>query len=164
MLERRLADESVNELKCGGRSECHRYAGPVLAAGCRVALVVAEVGGLEDRADGHLDAAVERRALEPLDRLIHRLHLPDPVAGDQLLRLCKRPSMMVRCEPENRTLLAFAVGVRPSPASITPALTSSSLNRIDMVAKRIFFPSDRRVVPQKPGTFKRNPVDETDSC
>src|ERR1700722_1147508 len=38
--------------------------------------------------------------------------------------------MTVRCEPENFTRLAFSVGKRPSPASITPAFTSSSLNFI----------------------------------
>src|SRR6202042_1539041 len=40
------------------------------------------------------------------------------------------PSTTVRCEPENLTRLAFDVGVRPSPASITPAFTRSSLNFI----------------------------------
>src|SRR5580658_4010053 len=42
----------------------------------------------------------------------------------------KGPSRTVRCEPEKRTRLAFDVGVRPSPASMTPAFTSSSLNFI----------------------------------
>src|SRR5436305_13545303 len=46
----------------------------------------AEVLRLEDLAD--LDLLVlERGALEPLDRLVLRLHPPDPVAGDQLLGL-----------------------------------------------------------------------------
>src|SRR5215471_6316521 len=42
----------------------------------------------------------------------------------------KGPSMTVRCAPLNRTRLALEVGVSPSPASITPAFTSSSLNFI----------------------------------
>src|SRR5690348_14989294 len=37
---------------------------------------------------------------------------------------------MVRCEPWNRTFFARDVGVSPSPASMTPAFTSSSLNFI----------------------------------
>src|ERR1700687_5287770 len=40
----------------------------------------------------------------------------------------KGPSITVRCCPENRTLLPFELGCSPSPASITPALTNSSLN------------------------------------
>src|SRR5437667_9705316 len=38
------------------------------------------------------------------------------------------PSMTVLCSPENFTRLPFDVGWRPSPSSITPAFTSSSLN------------------------------------
>ena len=37
------------------------------------------------------------------------------------------PSMTVRSRPSKRTLAPLEVGCRPSPASITPALTSSSL-------------------------------------
>src|SRR5262245_40664169 len=37
------------------------------------------------------------------------------------------PSMTVRFVPENRTRLPFELGWRPSPASMMPALTSSSL-------------------------------------
>jgi hypothetical protein len=37
------------------------------------------------------------------------------------------PSITVRLAPENRTRLPRVVGCRPSPASITPALTSCSL-------------------------------------
>src|SRR5688572_63800 len=51
--------------------------------------LVAEVAGLEDRTD--LDLALAhvrvRAALDPLDRLRHRLDLPKPVAGEELLRL-----------------------------------------------------------------------------
>src|SRR5262245_16665220 len=38
------------------------------------------------------------------------------------------PSITVRLAPEKRTRLPFELGWSPSPASITPALTSSSLN------------------------------------
>src|SRR5262249_10459479 len=38
------------------------------------------------------------------------------------------PSITVRCFPENRTRAPFELGCSPSPASITPAFTSSSLN------------------------------------
>src|SRR5262249_24338588 len=40
----------------------------------------------------------------------------------------KGPSMTVRLLPENRTRLPRELGWSPSPASITPAFTSSSLN------------------------------------
>src|SRR6266702_310401 len=40
----------------------------------------------------------------------------------------KGPSITVRCCPENLTRLPFELGCSPSPASITPALTNSSLN------------------------------------
>src|SRR3954453_6491084 len=51
-----------------------------------------EVGRLEDAADLDLAGLVVRvrAALDPLDRLVHRLDLPDPEAGDQLLGLGKR--------------------------------------------------------------------------
>ena len=48
------------------------------------AAVAVELAQLE------LDAAVERRALEPLERLLARRALPDPEAGDQLLGLGER--------------------------------------------------------------------------
>src|SRR5207237_9160666 len=49
-----------------------------------------EVRRLEDLADLHL-GILEACALEPLVRLLLRLHLPEPDAGDQLLRLRERP-------------------------------------------------------------------------
>src|SRR5438067_2894200 len=52
--------------------------------------LLAEVLGLEDRPDLDFGPAVERRALEPLDRLVDRLHAPHPVAGDELLGLGER--------------------------------------------------------------------------
>src|SRR5688500_2687551 len=50
----------------------------------------AEILGLEDLANLDLRIAAERRALEPLDCLLLRLHLPDPEARDQLLGLRER--------------------------------------------------------------------------
>ena len=44
------------------------------------------------------------------------------------------PSITVRCCPENLTRLPFELGCSPSPASITPAFTNSSLN-FPMAAK-----------------------------
>src|SRR5688572_1147668 len=55
--------------------------------GCEL---LAEVLGLGDLAQLDLDAAAERRALEPLDRLVARRALPDPVPRDDLLRLGER--------------------------------------------------------------------------
>src|SRR5262249_17303485 len=52
--------------------------------------LLAEVVGLEDLAQLDLDTAVERRSLEPLDRLLARRALPDPVACDDLLGLGER--------------------------------------------------------------------------
>src|SRR6266480_6461204 len=46
-----------------------------------------EVRRLEDLPNLDLEAVVEGRALEPRDRLVLGLHLPQPEAGDQLLRL-----------------------------------------------------------------------------
>src|SRR5437588_6230539 len=47
---------------------------------------VAEVLRFEHLADFDLGAAAERRALQPLDRVLLRLHLPQPEAGNELLR------------------------------------------------------------------------------
>src|SRR6266498_3562767 len=52
---------------------------------------LAEVLRLEYLPDLDLGPAVERSALQPLDRLFLRLHLPQPEAGDELLRLGERP-------------------------------------------------------------------------
>src|SRR4029079_7439129 len=51
---------------------------------------LAELVELEDGPDLDLGAAVERGLLEPLHGFVDRLHLPDPVAGDQLLGLGER--------------------------------------------------------------------------
>src|SRR5690606_31848892 len=55
---------------------------------------LAEVLGLEHRADldlGLLAGHRIRAAPDPLERLLHRLDLPDPEAGDQLLGLGEGP-------------------------------------------------------------------------
>src|SRR5215218_2813865 len=54
---------------------------------------LAEVGRLEHLADLDLRLGTRRvrTALDPLDRLLLRLHVPDPEAGDQLLGLRERP-------------------------------------------------------------------------
>src|ERR1700752_4938762 len=49
--------------------------------------LLAEILCLEDLAELDFGPAVERRLLEPLDRLVHRLHLPEPETGDELLGL-----------------------------------------------------------------------------
>src|SRR5882724_2598109 len=50
-----------------------------------------EVVRFEDLANLDLEAVIERRTLEPLDRLFFGLHLPQPETGDQLLRLGEGP-------------------------------------------------------------------------
>src|SRR3954468_12112691 len=52
--------------------------------------LLAEVLGLEDRPDFDFRPAAERCALQPLDRFVHRLDVPQPEAGDQLLRFSER--------------------------------------------------------------------------
>src|SRR3954468_20974469 len=52
--------------------------------------LLAEVLGLEDRPDFDFRPAAERCALQPLDRFVHRLDVPQPEAGDQLLRFGER--------------------------------------------------------------------------
>src|SRR3954462_9490034 len=65
-----------------------------------------EVRHLEHLADLHL-ALLERGALEPLDRLFLRLHLPEPEAGHQLLRFREWTvdyGLLVPFEPDARSL------------------------------------------------------------
>ena len=53
--------------------------------------------------------------LSPLDRLLDRLHLPDPVAGDQLLGLGERPvddGPLAAREPHALALASSAAGPR----------------------------------------------------
>src|SRR5881296_3681450 len=68
-----------------------------------------EVVRFEDLANLDLEAVIERRTLEPLDRLFFGLHLPQPEAGDQLLRLGERPvdhGPLASREPDTRALRA----------------------------------------------------------
>src|SRR3970040_1844851 len=70
---------------------------------------VAEIGELEDRANLPPRPPVEGRAREPLDRLVLRLALPDPVAGDELLGLGERAvrdRAFLTVEADARTLRA----------------------------------------------------------
>jgi hypothetical protein len=54
--------------------------------------------------------------------------LPNPVARDDLLGLGERTVDDGALAAVKRTLAPFEVGCRPSPASRTPALTSSSVD------------------------------------
>src|SRR5882762_6961876 len=58
-------------------------AAPVMARAPSHALVLEDLADLES-------PAVVRCSLEPLEGLVHRAHLPQPVPGDQLLRLRER--------------------------------------------------------------------------
>src|SRR5207245_9436616 len=49
-----------------------------------------EILQLEDLPDLDLGSSIEGGPLEPLDRLIHGLHLPQPESGNQLLGLGER--------------------------------------------------------------------------
>src|SRR5215469_601459 len=53
--------------------------------------VLAKVGCLKHPPDFDLLSPVERRPLQPLHRLFHRPHLPQPVPGNQFLGLGKGP-------------------------------------------------------------------------
>jgi hypothetical protein len=88
---------------------------------------VPEVVGGEHLAD--LDLVVlERRLPDPLDDLLARGDLQDPEAGDEFLRLGEGPpTTVVLPSLSNRTRAPLELGCSPSPASMTPALTSSSL-------------------------------------
>jgi len=91
----------------------------------------AEILGFEHLAD--LDLSLFARhgigtALDPIDRLLQRLALPEPESGNQLFGLGECPSITIRFSPENLTRAPFELGCNPSPASITPAFVSSSLN------------------------------------
>src|SRR5438034_9237653 len=58
-------------------------------------------------ADFDFSAIAERRALDPLDRFVFRLHLPDPEARDQIFRFGERPighRMLAARELDARTL------------------------------------------------------------
>ena len=54
-----------------------------------------------------------RAALDPLDRLVHRRDLPDPVAGDQLLGLGERAVDHGRCRRRSATRAPLRARVQP---------------------------------------------------
>ena len=91
----------------------------------------AEVCRLEDLAN--LDLGLPS-AWDSGQRLTHSIassfdftcHIQKPAISS--LVSAKGPSITVRLAPENLTRAPFELGWRPSPASMTPALTSSSLN------------------------------------
>ena len=91
----------------------------------------AEVLGLEHLADLDLRVLQHRvgAALDPLDRLVLRAHLPQPEAGDQLLGLGERAvdhgALVAR---EHAPARPSSSGAGPRRPACTPALTSSSLN------------------------------------
>src|SRR4051812_47614569 len=74
----------------------------------------AEVFRLEDGANLDLRLLARHRigaALQPLERLVHRLDLPDPEARDELLRFGERSiddALLAACEAH---ALALAAGV-----------------------------------------------------
>ena len=101
---------------------------PLLAQlGCEI---LAEILRFEDLADLDLAVLAMRvgAALDPFDRLLQRLALPEPEAGDQFLRLGERPVDHGPLFAGELTRAPLELGCKPSPASITPALVSSSLN------------------------------------
>ena len=68
-------------------------------------------------------------ALDPLDRFLLGLHLPDPEARNQLLGFGERGRRSrCACLRKTCTRAPLELAWSPSPASITPAFTSSSLN------------------------------------
>jgi len=67
-------------------------------------------------------------AFHPVDGFLFRFALPDPVAGNEFLRLGERAIDDGALLPENLTRAPLELGWSPSPASITPAFTNSSLN------------------------------------
>src|SRR5260370_19110188 len=75
--------------------------------------VRAEVFGLKPPANFHFVSLSERGALQPLDRLFHRADLPQPEAGDQLLRLGKRPLDHRALSFCKLDALAFRTGLKP---------------------------------------------------
>jgi hypothetical protein len=88
----------------------------------------AEILGFEHLAD--LDLSLFARhgigtALDPIDRLLH-FQSQNPATNS--LVSANGPSITIRFSPENLTRAPFELGCNPSPASITPAFVSSSLN------------------------------------
>src|SRR5688572_21860558 len=74
---------------CGG---CHFGAQALLLLAQLRGEVLAEILGLEHLPDLDLLPVREGGALEPRDRLVERLDLPQPEAGDQFLGMREGPS------------------------------------------------------------------------
>ena len=74
-----------------------------------------------------LTAGLEREPLGPFDRLTHRFHLQDPVAGDDSLGPPKGPSVTVRSPPKNLTFTPSALQCSAARSTSTPAFDNSSL-------------------------------------
>src|SRR5881409_3543196 len=88
---------------------------------------ITEVVRLEHLANLHF-TFLERGPFQPLDGLAERLHLPQPETGDQLLRLGEGPVDHRPLAPGEPDARALELACSPSPASITPAFSSSMLN------------------------------------
>jgi hypothetical protein len=67
-------------------------------------------------------------ALHPFDRLCLRLHLEDPVAGDQLLGFSEGAVNHRALGAGEPDACALRARLQPVASSITPAFTISSLN------------------------------------
>src|SRR5450432_2230945 len=89
---------------------------------------LAEIFRRKNLPDFDFRAVVERGTLHPADRLVQRFDLDQPEAGDQITGEIEGPRLTVRSLPGYPTRAPFEVGCRPSPASMTPAFTISSLN------------------------------------
>src|SRR6516164_4465957 len=96
--------------------------------------LVAEVRGFEERAQfqhGFLAGRV-RAALRPLERFLHRLHLPDPEPGDQLLGLGERTV-------HDRALLPRELDPRARRAGLEPVAREhdARLHQLLVVARHL---------------------------
>src|ERR1700687_3612503 len=89
---------------------------------------LAEILRIEDLANFDFGAAVERRALHPFDRLVPRLHLNQPETGDKVAGHGERTMAHAGLFSRIFDPGAFRRRMQPSPASMTPAFTISSLN------------------------------------
>ncbi len=127
------------EPRSGRGSGFSRSASLLLSGDLRpqAVLLVAEFGGhrfaevfhLKDGADLDLGRPFHRvgTPLEPLNRFGHRADCQSQKPAISSFVSANGPSITVRSFPVNRTRAPFELGWSPSPASMTPALTSSSL-------------------------------------
>src|SRR5687767_2144843 len=72
----------------------------------------AEVFCFENRADFDFGVAAKGRALQPVDRLVDRVHLPDPETCDQLLCFSERSVDNGLLTAREFYPLAFRAGVK----------------------------------------------------